>query len=117
MKMTQDIFEPRKNSFESNEADFILGQDFKPWVTEVNTSPTKCPSAPVTAKLRTQVQEGTNKVVLNSKKIEKKQGYTKILISLETGMEDIALHSGQGELILEIALKSKKCFIAAVASV
>lgn len=32
-------------------------------------------------------------------------------------MEVRALYSGQGELILEIALKTKKCFIVTVASV
>lgn len=67
METTQDIFEPSKTSFKSNGAGTTLGWDLKPWVTEVNTSPTKFPSASVAVKLCMQVQEDTSKVVTGKK--------------------------------------------------
>ena len=62
-----DSIENRKNSFEIYGYDFMIDEDLKVWLIEVNSSPAMDYSTPVTTSLVKTVMEDTVKVVVDEK--------------------------------------------------
>lgn len=64
MLACQDNMDRRPNTFELYGADFMISEDFYPWLIEINASPDLAPSTSVTARLCPQAVEDTVKGVL-----------------------------------------------------
>lgn len=55
--LNQCYLDQRKNSFELYGADFMLTEDFQPWLIEINSKPALGHTTPVTAKMCPKVLE------------------------------------------------------------
>lgn len=67
MMTIQDIIEDRKNSFELYGADFMLDEQYNPWLIEINCSPAMGGTTKVTERLCSEVLEDCCKVIIDKR--------------------------------------------------
>lgn len=67
------MIDNRKNSFEFLGYDFMIDEDLKVWLIEVNASPSMDKSTPVTERLVRLVLDDLPKVILDYPKAKKKK--------------------------------------------
>ncbi|KAF5304471.1 hypothetical protein FQA39_LY09667 [Lamprigera yunnana] len=68
MLACQDTMDRRPNTFELYGADFILGEDFRPWLLEINSSPDLSPSTNVTRRMCPQCLQDMVKVIVDKRR-------------------------------------------------
>ncbi|XP_041441067.1 tubulin monoglycylase TTLL3-like [Xenopus laevis] len=65
LQVCQDIVKHRKNSFDIYGADFMFGENFNPWLIEINFRPDTTSQAPVANVIFESLLEDTIKVVID----------------------------------------------------
>ncbi|XP_018580240.1 tubulin glycylase 3A-like [Anoplophora glabripennis] len=68
MLASQDTMDRRQNTFEIYGADFMVSEDFRPWLIEINCSPDLSFSTKVTSRLCSQCMEDIIKVVIDRRR-------------------------------------------------
>ncbi|KAL3280885.1 hypothetical protein HHI36_004113 [Cryptolaemus montrouzieri] len=71
MLASQDTMDRRQNTFEMYGADFILGEDLRPWLLEINCSPDMSSSTSITKRMCPQFLADIIKVVIDRRKDSK----------------------------------------------
>ena len=90
LESVMDKVEPRKNSFEFLGYDFMVDEDLRVWLIEVNSSPSMDLSTPVTERLVKMVLEDLPKVVIDWPKPRKRcdTGGFKMLYRAKNGLAE-----------------------------
>ncbi|KAB0797593.1 hypothetical protein PPYR_08586 [Photinus pyralis] len=68
MLACQDTMDRRANTFELYGADFMLGEDFQPWLLEINSCPDLSPSTNVTRRMCPQCLQDVVKVMIDNRR-------------------------------------------------
>lgn len=70
LKASQDMMDQRNGCFELFGYDFMIDQDLRPWLIEINSSPDLTYSTAVTEKLVKEVSEDIVKVIVDHRDVE-----------------------------------------------